>query len=158
MKKLAVLVAIVACLIVCNQTAKAQAFSQGTKLFTAGLRFQDYLTPVFVSAEFGVTDHVGVGGLVWFARKEEINFLAPSVFANYHFSLANEKLDPYAGAGIGIWRASYEGESDSSTAFTIQGGFRYYFTEQWGAKAQINIDFIEGENDTAFQLGVSYKF
>ncbi len=153
--------------------SRAQAFGSGTKFISAGLRLQNYFTPIFASAEFAVSEKIGVGGQFWFASRNGVSIFAPGAFGNYHFPINNEKLDVYAGAGLNFWRVSYRdyyyGYSSASTTFTtfgIQGGARYFFSDNWGVLGQLNLDFVSNSNyyddasstNAVLTVGATYKF
>jgi len=85
-----------------------------------------------------------------------------SVTGNYHFQLANKKVDPFLGAGIGYTRvtASYTGiypgllpnVSASSTGVVGHAGLRYYM--QPGMSFYVDIG---GGNGATLHTGLMFK-
>jgi hypothetical protein len=161
-------------LLVSSQIVNAQAFGEGSKVISAGVKLWNGMTPIYLSGEFYVAENIGVGGSVWYTSKTPttgytITNIAPGVFGNYHFNLNNDKIDVYSGASLNYWIQSqkatvsgttYYDSSDSRVYLNLQGGGRYYVTEKFGINAQLDFNFgdIFTLNHTTFAFGASYKF
>ncbi|MCB2204987.1 porin family protein [bacterium] len=92
-----------------------------------------------VQYEHGVSENVGIGGIIRYWGKSYGDFrgdfswsiIMPQFQAAYHF-MPGDQLDPYAGGRLG-W-AIYDIEPDnpfldtsSGLFLTVQGGLRYFF-------------------------------
>jgi hypothetical protein len=181
-----------------QNTAQAQAYQKGDKLVNIGLGlgaytikeglFSTYTTHSGVglgaSGEYGVTDDISAGALFGFSRYSKaasrnvlggaMNFLHFGGRASYHFGnilkLQNDKIDVYAGAGIGLRfftlsidgataqdvaeiKAEYKKLLGISTIFIpVHVGGRYYFKDNMAAFAELSTGF------SVFQGGISFKF
>lgn len=150
-------------------SAHSQVFEKGTKVIDAGFQLQDYAIPIFANFEIGVTDDIGVGAKLSFARKDYTNMITLQGIGNYHFNrllnLSNDKVDLFGSLGLGINMERYSeyGFSDSYNSFLITpgAGGRYYFTEKIGAFGKIAVDIykyrIYSHNEFNFLLGVSFR-
>jgi hypothetical protein len=163
-------------LLASSQIGKAQAFGEGSKIISAGVKLWNGMTPIYASGEFYVAENIGVGGSVWYTSKTPttgytITNIAPGVFGNYHFNLNNDKIDVYSGAALNYWIQSESvsfsqfpqyntSQSGSQVYLNLQGGGRYYVTEKFGINAQLDFNFgdIFTLNHTTFAFGASYKF
>lgn len=120
--------------------------------------------------EYGVTENVGVGGLVdyWSYSFGDFGFtdwkytyITIGATGSYHFLIPGEsKWDPFAGLALGYYIVSvstpnYTGPAtyDASRLFIgIQGGVRYFFTPNIAAQARA------GFGAYILAVGVDFKF
>ncbi len=174
--------AILGCLALQQNNAQAQAFQKGNKLVNAGLGLGAYNINILASFiaekasashsaiglgasfEVGITDQISVGGLVGYSRNSSLqtNFIHIGARGSYHLSdvikLQSEKIDVYAGAGIGfrIMSSNLLKGSDfdglSKVFIPIHVGGRYYFTDNIAAFSELGTGF------SIFQGGITYKF
>ena len=117
------------------------------------------LGPVSATYERGVTDIIGIGRIgagggiafshysyktnsaIWLEYKT--NRITPFVRATYHFEFDIEKMDVYAGVGVGVNIDSERQKSNgvSSTkalpAHLIVAGIRYYFSDFFGVYFEV---------------------
>ncbi|KAA9354811.1 MULTISPECIES: hypothetical protein [Larkinella] len=154
-----------------------QSFAQyqkGDKLLNAGIGLGAYYgggIPLGASFEVGVTDEISVGAQVdfytWsYSSYWRYTFVPIGVRGSYHvnelLNLGNDKLDLYAGVGIGYRISSYKYDgpggsiySDSygsGAFFNLHLGGRYYFKPNIGAFAEV------GYGVAPLKLGVAFKF
>lgn len=149
--------------------AHSQVFEKGTRLIDAGFQLQDHHIPIFGTFEMGVTDDIGVGAKLSFARKNHTSLITLQGTGNYHFNrlldLDNDQVDIFGSLGLGLHlnRYSYLGFSDSFTSFIVTpgAGARYYFTDKIGALGKMGVDIykydIYSYNRFNFLLGVSFR-
>ncbi len=173
MKKLllSLLVAVIAI------SANAQHFDKGTKFFHVGVGvISPYaysgskmgVPPIHASLEVGVTDKIGVGGLIGYTSSKyetsywtgkyswNFTYLIIGARGNYHF-YQDEKFDVYGGAMLGYNISSAKFESTDATlkqyvtepktggvAFGVYAGGRYFFKENSALFAEVgyNIGWI----------------
>jgi hypothetical protein len=179
MKKLALIIAVVACFSVSSNAQ--EMFGKGTQLFKLGIGVNGNGTPFEVSYERGVKDDfLGVDGLVlglggnigYYGYKENfagygINYswkytdviVAGRALAHYPII---DKLDTYAGVLLGYNVASvkYDGPNSGSIPTPSAGGVvfggvagaRYEFSQSWGAYVEA------GFGISNVNLGIAYKF
>ena len=149
-------------LTVSHQSKAQSAFEKGNVIGNAGFIFYNGAKPITVSGEYGVTDVIGVGAKLWYSSTAGFSTFAVSAVGNYHLApainLATDQFDPYAGITVGKPFVSGNGVSASGSVYVdAQAGARYYFTDQLGAMAQLNIG-ISKSAGTAIEIGVTYKF
>lgn len=179
MRKLALIIAAVACLSVSSNAQ--EMFEKGTQLFKLGVGINGNGTPLEVSYEKGVKeDFLGVDGLVlglggnvgYYGYKEDfvgygINYswkytnMVIAARGLVHYSLISS-LDTYGGVVLGYNVAStkYDGPSASSIASPSAGGLvfgglvgaRYEFSENLGAYLEV------GYSISYANIGIAYKF
>lgn len=157
--------------------ATAQHFDKGAKFLHVGVGvISPYaysgskmgVPPVHASLEVGVTDKIGVGGLVGYTSSKwetagwggtyswNFSYLIIGARGNYHF-YQDEKFDAYGGAMLGYNIASAKFTSDNSAlstyvtepkvggvAFGVYAGGRYFFKDNSALFAEIgyNIGWI----------------
>lgn len=127
--------------------------------------------PLYVKYEHGfLRDEVGLGGVIGNSfgsrkystdGKTKIFAISFAVNGYYHFNklIPVEKLDVYAGAGLGLVSISTKDDDlnvdDTNVDFNLNGlvGARYYFTNSFGAYAEISYDGMSYSN-----IGVSLRF
>lgn len=163
-------------------TIQAQdVFKKGDNMVSASVGVGSGI-PVAVSYERGIVDNlfdgngsIGLGGyLGYYSDKDEINYegikagwkyndIMIGVRGNLHYQFV-EKLDTYAGLMLGYeivkakaitegYGEKYTGSADGNgIGFAIQVGARYFFTDNFGAFAEV------GYGIAYASLGVSLKF
>ena len=124
MKKLLVIAFILA-----TTNGYAQAFQKGNKLLNLGLGLNSYYSggiPFGASFEVGINDDLSVGANVDYLSTSNYGYRFTALYfggrGSYHFNkvlnIKDEKLDLYAGAGLGYrsfsWEDSYYGTSIDS--------------------------------------------
>jgi opacity protein-like surface antigen len=119
-----------------------------------------------------ITENISIGGFIgaysaryelpniFFVDEDHINysFFNIGALGNYHF-VNNDQWNVYAGATLGYLSINLsndliEGAADirsSGIAFGIQGGARYFFSDNFAANAQL------GYGLAILSLGVTYK-
>ena len=149
--------------------------------------------PIYIKGEYGVSDLIGIGLNVAYAKaslsyddiytgfdgnfnqvtytdKWNLSYTTMSILMrmNFHFIHDNEKLDWYAGFGLGYrtgtWTESATSNNPSFTnssvstpnlipfGFEMTTGIRYFFTPNVGAYAEAGIA------KSPLQLGLCLKF
>ncbi len=148
--------------------ANAQ-YEKGDKLLNIGIGNSYWYSalPIGATLEVGITDEISVGGQVDYASAKSGGFGWTSSYiggrGSYHLNkilnLNEDKLDTYAGLGLGI--SSFKWKDNSSIIDPNFGGLdinyfvgaRYYFKQNLGAfleAGQVGI--------SRFKIGVSLKF
>lgn len=150
--------------------ANAQHFEKGSKFFHVGIGvISPYaysgskmgVPPVHASLEIGVTDKIGIGGLVGYTSSKyetaflsdkfawKFSYLVIGARGNYHF-YQDDKFDVYGGAMLGYNIASAKFDSTDpdlekwvtepkvgGVAFGVYAGGRYFFKETSALFAEI---------------------
>lgn len=165
-----------------STSGMAQAYSQGDNLLNVGLGIGSNLSasgltqtlpPIGISYEKGIKDKISVGGYVGmagassesFGWKWTYSYIVVGARGSYHFSMSNDKFDPYVGLMAGYNAASVTvtkpaGWAGPDIAAASAGGVifgghigaRYYFTEKIGAFAEL------GYGIALLNVGVTAKF
>jgi hypothetical protein len=167
---------IVAVLLSAAFGSSAQAFEKGSNYLQAGYGLQiNTLGPICIGYEKGITDIIGIGRFGVGAVLAHEFYFGNSVLNTvqnrtlltgrcaYHFDFNIEKMDVYAGAGVGI---QYHGDSkikDTDIVFgeypagiypasSVFAGIRYYFTNKFAvyAEAGYGLGYLNG--------GIVYRF
>lgn len=137
--------------------------------------------PLFVAAEYGITDRIGVGGILGYTTSRWV-YRAGPYRTTYHFSnvligargayhlYQDRQWDTYGGAMLGLSVGSarattlQDGASLPETQYNAPEvkasrlalglfiGARYYFKPQWAAFAEL------GYNVGILSGGIAYKF
>ncbi len=159
--------------------AGTQSFAQfaadkGTKLINLGIGVGGYASAGGIafggSADFGVAPNITVGGQVayrsfnygYLGYNDKINYLYFAARGSYHFNqllkLSTDKVDLYAGIGLGYQNVCYSDRF--GTGFNTFGsgifvpihlGGRYFFSEKVGG-------FVElGTGVAPLLLGVTFN-
>jgi len=146
------------------------------KYLNAGLGFGAFTAggiPIGASLEIGLKENISVGGFFDYSRygynfggyKWSYNFIYFGARGSYHFGdlleLTESKLDPYAGASLGIRIASYS-DNDGYGSFVspysggiitgLHVGARYFLNNNFGGFAEV------GYGVAALRLGITLKF
>lgn len=170
MKKFHVLFFLVIGLLVGTQSFAQMAVDKGTKFLNAGIGLGGwggigYAGGIGLGASFeaGVTKNITVGGIGAFRSYSGYgSYYSIGARGSYHFnellSLANDKVDLYAGLGLiysgWSWNESFVGIRGSYGGVGLGGhvGGRYFFSDKIGGYAEA------GFGVAPLQLGVTFKF
>jgi hypothetical protein len=139
-------------------------FSKSDKVVSASIGFGGGLgLPITVSGEYGITDNIGVGATLGYARYDyaiiagAINNILIGARGNYHYQFV-DKLDTYAGLTVGYNVASYTGSGAILPGASFGGVFaggtvggRYYFSKNLAAQAEL------GYGIAYLNVGIAYK-
>ena len=163
-----------------TQLISAQEFAQGTNVINAGIgiggNFYDgdfgastpslglnlsYERGIWETGDFGI---VSLGGYLGYKRYSD-TFLGDSFNYSYtiigvrgafhYIGLDVENLDVYGGAMVSYNIATFDrefGALSSRPSATVFAGGRYYFTENFGAFAEL------GYGVAILSLGVAFRF
>ncbi len=125
--------------------------------------------PISVSGEYGITEEIGVGAYLGYSRSRDnlflfgdatYSYLIFGARGSYHFDVAQDPWDLYAGAMLGYNRASvtYQNagaglapEAASGITYSLFAGARYRFTDQIGAFGEL------GYGISIINLGLTLK-
>ena len=140
----------------------SQAYKQGDKLLNATVGLGNGFGSLSLggSFEYGFTDAISAGGGVDYLSLGNSygtgGLLYIAARGSYHLGellKAGDKLDPYAGLGLGYLSWPGTGIGGLSGVF-FQGhiGARYYFSDNIGGVAEI------GAGAATLKLGVAFKF
>ena len=143
-----------------------------------GYKFSGF-GPAFLSYERGITDNIGVGASISYSsygakwidnviydysyRWSTLSIMARGA---YHFSVSNDKFDPYAGVGLGFMKFGYKWTSNDPTfnesnqnvslgtpfGYQIFAGARYMFSDKIGAYAEIGYGLSVANFGLTFNL------
>jgi len=155
----------------------AAVASAGTKEFSMG---KFYLTPQIgfgswggsvpfgASGEYAMTENIGIGGSVmaqfWSEEYWSESLINIAAEVNYHFIKLNaEKIDLYAGVGLGYSVVSVTYDSGWSTGSSAASGIyiqtvlgaRYYFTPKMAASLRL-IGSLTGFSGFGAAAGVTF--
>ena len=180
MKKFSFTLLLTTLLLVGTQSFAQLAVDKGTKFLNAGvglggygfggLSAFGYNSGVLLGASFevGVYKNITVGGFADYRRisfssvgvNEGISYIYIGARGSYHFNellnVPTDKLDVYAGLGVGYLSANYDdaiygGYNAGGIFVPVFIGGRYFFTEKIGG-------FLELASDVApLKLGVTFK-
>jgi hypothetical protein len=150
--------------------AGTNEFSKGSLFITPQLGINSWAVPFGASVEYAITPNIGVGGTVmaWFWGDSWYSYsmIYPSVEGAYHFTqLEMDKVDLYAGAGLGFGIFSYSAKEagftgtlgSSGLVLGIILGGRYYFTEKIAASLRFNGSFLSGWGGFGATVGVTFR-
>jgi hypothetical protein len=145
-------------------------FSKGSFYITPQLGINSWAIPFGLNAEYAITPNIGVGGTVmaWFWGDSWYNYsiIYPSLEGVYHFTqLKVNKLDLYAGAGLGFAIFSYNAKEagfsgtlgNSGLVLGIILGARYYITPKIAISLRTNGSFLSGWGGFGATIGATFK-
>ena len=149
----------------------SQEFEKEDFYITPQLGINSYTIPFGASAEYAVTDNIGIGGtgMVWFWSSQFYSntLIALSADAAYHFTgLDVEKLDVYAGGALGFSIYSWKGKSGfangdfggaGSSGLYLQPfvGARYYISPKIAVNLRLNAAVLGDWAGVGGYLGVT---
>ncbi len=160
--------------------ALTQSALAGTKEFGKGMLFvtpqiglNSYTVPFGVSAEYGLTPNIGIGGTamfwLWSDPYWTNTVVSLSVDGAYHFTkLDVEKLDLFAGGSLGFtiyswsWKSGYsdwyEGSSGSSGLWISPFlGARYFFSPKIAASLKAYFSIVGSWSGVGGVLGFTIR-
>lgn len=136
--KLILGLALILALFTVSATAGTNEFSKGSIFITPQVGLNEWTIPFGVNVEYGITPNIGLGAtvMVWLWSDEgwSESVIAPMIEGAYHFTKLNvDKLDLYAGLGMGFAIYSFSGSgigATGSSGIYVQPfvAARYYFT------------------------------
>jgi hypothetical protein len=160
---------------------RKNGFHEGDKLLNVGVGLSSYYygTPVGVSFESGVSDDISVGaqfdynsgnydGYYNYNYRWGYSAYYLGIRGSYHLNdilqLNEEKVDLYAGLGLGYQRFRWDDDSygngygyyynyRSGLFFNYFVGGKYYFTPKVGAFVELGYTGLSSS-----RLGISFKF
>ena len=137
-----------------------KAFEKSRVLINGAAALQHEDVAPMLSAEYGITDHIGLGGRAvrtW--TSNGYNILTPGIFANYHL-FQSRRIDPFAGILLDktYYTENAIGATPSSQPFVLnaQVGGRYLFTNRFGVYGQA-IAPLRRDNPFRGELGLTLK-
>ncbi|MBS3818997.1 hypothetical protein KGY73_05780 [bacterium] len=148
-------------------------FYEKTQIISPILGVNSYTVPFGANFEYGITENVGIGGTAmywsWGGRMYSNSLISLSADAAYHFtSLEVDKLDLFAGGGLGIsiysysWKSGYDGGvyggAGSSGLFLEPfAGARYYFSPKISGFTRLHVNVVGSWAGVGGVLGVSFR-
>jgi hypothetical protein len=161
--------------------ARSSGFQQGDKLLNLGVGLSSYYygTPIGLSFESGVSDDISVGaqfdynsgnydGYYSYSYRWGYSAYYVGLRGSYHLNnilqLNEDKIDLYAGVGLGYQRFRWDDESygygygysynyRSGLFFNYFVGGKYYFTPKVGAFVELGYTGLSSS-----RVGISFKF
>jgi len=162
--------------LVVSVAAAGPYFQKGTQIITPQVGLNSYAIPFGASFEFGLTENIGISANVMMQFWSEgigawgwsSTLITPSVEGAYHFtSLEVDKLDLYAGAGLGYSIYSFSWDDGVGDDDTIVGGSglflspfaaaRYYFNEKTAVMLKLYVSAVGDWSGVGAVAGVSFK-
>ncbi len=155
-------------LVSCNLVIGQSLIHQQEVQLNAGLGVGGWGIPVYLGADYGVTDEISVGGEFSFVQfnekfsgvKYKHSIIGLLVNVNYHFNTITDLPDPwdlYAGLNVGYFSSSspsgYLGKSISGIGLGLQVGGRYYFSDNLG----VNLELGGGSAVSGAKVGITIK-
>ncbi len=153
MKKLYFLVIVLLGIFIAQPRANAQegyAFQESDLIINAGIglgstfAFTGSYIPFGASVEYGITDAIGVGGLIGYGSGSGLSVFHIGAKGSYHFNellnLETDLLDLYAGLSLYYRNFSVSGINFNIGSGVLVGfhiGGRYYFSESFGVFAEL---------------------
>ncbi|NJN30400.1 MAG: hypothetical protein HC824_08180 [Synechococcales cyanobacterium RM1_1_8] len=83
---------------------------------------------------------------------DDLTFLIPVTYDFSALSAGEDRLLPFAGAGV-----RFDTEGDENFGLLLNGGADYRITDRWVANGSANLSFV-GDTEFDFILGVGYSF
>jgi hypothetical protein len=176
MKKMNLKLAFVAAMALMVSTANAQTQSvKGNNYVNAGIGIGTFGfngtggLPVTIGYDRGITDQISVGAYLGMVRTKyaydyKYKYTIFGIRGSYHFNelleIENPQIDVYGGVAINYrnytlkydWEGHNEKVSGSTVGVGIHAGGRYFFTDKFGAYAEL------GYGISPLQLGAVLKF
>lgn len=127
---------------------------------SVGGRFETAIKELPEAARGTLGLQVGVNYYHWDAgiTNYGVTYLPFAVTVNYHFHVANKKIDPFAGAGFGYQRVSFSNCPLTNCGYSSGGygvgraGIRYFYMPNMALYADA------GAGDAALNVGLMFKF
>jgi hypothetical protein len=134
------------------------SFAKGKTFVTAQIGLYSGEIPFGGSFEYAMTENIGVGAtlMMWFGSGYSV--FMPSADVAYHFTMLDvEKLDLFAGVGVGFAVVGGEGVSGAS-GLSVNPfiAARYWFSEKMGVSLRANIGLIGDWTGVGSALGIVF--
>ena len=134
-------------------------FEKGNTFLTGQIGIYSDAIPFGANFEYAITENIGVGAtlMMWFGSGFSV--FMPQVDAAYHFTMLEvDKLDLFAGVGVGFAIVGGEGVSGSSgISISPFIASRYWFSEKLGVSLRANIGLIGAYTGVGSALGVVFR-
>jgi hypothetical protein len=173
MKKLLTFSFLLAVLLTTSFKGFSQAYKQGDKILNATIGVNSYYgtgLPLGAAFEVGITDAISAGGQFDFASGNFGNSLGFTALyfgarGSYHFNellkINNDKLDVYAGLGLGYRSFKWTDSAFTGTGYSYGNGLdfnyfiggRYFFTNNIGGVLELGYSGVSNA-----RVGVTFKF
>ncbi len=113
--------------------------------------------------QYSFTDHIRVEpAFTYYFKKDYISMWDAMANVHYVFHLANDKLNLYPLAGLGVMgvKASVLGYSASETkfGFNLGGGVEYKVAKAVAVGAEVKYQIVSGYGHLGVQIGATYLF
>lgn len=150
-------------LLVVNKTFGQQAFQRKTTLINVGPVLFGRSTDFAASAEYGVSDQIGVGLRAtsgYLTSRSVYSGISTGAFVNYHL-FKSQRIDPFLGVAVSKtnYKASREAPGSDNYGglhMLVHGGGRYLLTDRIGVYLEGALPLYRGVMATA-ELGLSLK-
>lgn len=163
MKKLFFILVAVVCFSVANAQEKG-SMAAGVNL-NLGFAYPGSYSNVGLGAKFqySFTDHIRIEpAFTYFFKKDYLSMWDLMANVHYVFPMANDKLNLYPLAGLGVLgaKASVLGYSSSTTDFGINlgGGVEYKITKSIALGAEVKYQIVSDYGHMGIQIGATYRF
>lgn len=162
MKKLLLLVAAV----LCFSAASAQKgqMAAGVNL-DLGFGYPGSYSNIGIGAKFqySFTDHIRIEpAFTYYLKKDLISMWDLMANVHYVFPMANNKLNLYPLAGLGVLGVKFgEGEYSASTTnfgVNLGGGVEYKVSKKIAVGAEIKYQIVSNYGHLGLQIGATYLF
>jgi hypothetical protein len=140
--------------------AQQLEFEKGGMYLTPQIGLNSYAIPFGATFELAVTENIGVGATLMAWIWSEGTLIVPEADAAYHFTQLNvEKLDAYAGVGVGFAIWSAKGGYSGSSGIYIDPflGGRYWFSPKMAVNLRLNIGLIGDWTGVGGLLGITFR-
>lgn len=148
-------------------------FYEKTQIISPILGVNSYAVPFGVNFEYGMTENIGIGGTAmywsWGSTRWRNSLINLSADAAYHFtSLEVEKLDLFAGGGLGIsiysysWKSGYgdiSGGGSGSSGLFLEPfvGARYFFSPKISGFTRLHVNVVGSWAGVGGVIGASFR-
>lgn len=171
MKKITFIIGMV-CIVTYSALAQG-ALEKGGKQLNAGFGISTFGVPIYLGADFGISENITIGPRIsyrkntekYFGNKYSQSLTIIAFNGNYHFNQLLKLPDAwnvYAGITLGyyIWSdvkwnnssiTGFGGEG-SGLGFDAQVGARYFFNENFGVNLELG-----GGTGSGGIIGITYK-
>ena len=162
-KMIVVMVVALAAMPVCFagiQAGKDELQAQGSLQNMSGDVDYRMISAQVIYSHF-VRDDLSVGGALRVDMSDPGDDASTSIFmlgrGDYYFA-AIEDFVPYAGAHLGLISYDYGDDSATKPALGLQGGVKYFISENVSWNAELDLSLYSGVTLTSLLIGLSYYF